>query len=103
MSLIVKIKKRLKDFSLEVDFKTKWRLPGILGPSGSGKSIALKCIAGVETPDEGYIILNGKVLFDSEKKLILSLRKERLAIPFRIMHSSSYDSGRKYRNRISSF
>ena len=39
---------------------------GILGASGSGKSMTLKCIAGIETPDEGRIVLNGRVLFDSE-------------------------------------
>ena len=40
----------------------------LLGASGCGKSMTLKCIAGIETPDEGKIILNGRTLFDSEKK-----------------------------------
>lgn len=82
MSLIVKIKKRLKDFSLEVDFKTNGDYLGILGPSGSGKSITLKCIVGVETPDEGYIILNGKVLFDSEKKINLKPQERKIGYLF---------------------
>lgn len=38
----------------------------ILGASGCGKSMTLKCIAGIETPDEGYIELDGRVFFDSE-------------------------------------
>ncbi|MCM0650521.1 ATP-binding cassette domain-containing protein [Clostridium swellfunianum] len=71
MSLVVDIKKKLKGFSLEVAFETDEDYVGILGASGSGKSMTLKCIAGIETPDEGRIILNGKVLFDSEKKINL--------------------------------
>ena len=71
MSLVVDIKKKLKGFSLEINFKTDGDYLGILGASGSGKSMTLKCIAGVETPDEGRIVLNGKVLFDSEKKINL--------------------------------
>jgi len=71
MSLLVDIKKKLKGFSLEIAFETERDYLGILGASGSGKSMTLKCIAGVETPDEGRIVLNGKVLFDSGKKINL--------------------------------
>jgi len=71
MGLLVEIKKKLKGFSLDVSFSIDGEYLGILGPSGSGKSMTLKCIAGVETPDEGRIVLNGKVLFDSEKKINL--------------------------------
>lgn len=69
MSLSVSIKKSFKDFNLDVNFETGGEYLGILGASGSGKSMTLKCIAGIETPDEGQIILNGRVLFDSEKKI----------------------------------
>jgi len=68
MSLKVYVKKKFKGFSLDVSFETNNEYLGILGASGSGKSMTLKCIAGIETPDEGYIELNGRVLFDSEKK-----------------------------------
>ncbi|HBD63557.1 MAG TPA: ABC transporter [Clostridiales bacterium] len=71
MSLKVYVKKRFKGFSLDVSFETNNEYLGILGASGSGKSMTLKCIAGIETPDEGYIELNGRVLFDSEKKINL--------------------------------
>jgi len=71
MSLMVDIKKKLKGFTLDVFFETKGEYLGILGASGSGKSMTLKCIAGIEMPDEGRIVLNGKVLFDSEKKINL--------------------------------
>lgn len=71
MSLKVSVKKMFKGFSLDVSFETNNEYLGILGASGSGKSMTLKCIAGIETPDEGYIELNGRVLFDSEKKINL--------------------------------
>lgn len=38
------------------------RLIGLLGPSGSGKTTILRMIAGLETPDSGEIIINGKVV-----------------------------------------
>ena len=71
MSLVVEIRKKVKGFSLDINFRTDGLNLGILGASGSGKSMTLKCIAGVEDPDEGRIVLNGKVLFDSEKRINL--------------------------------
>lgn len=71
MNLVVNIKKKLKGFFLDIAFETDGDYLGILGASGSGKSMTLKCIAGIETPDEGRIVLNGKVLFDSDKKINL--------------------------------
>ncbi|HHX36850.1 MAG TPA: ATP-binding cassette domain-containing protein, partial [Clostridiaceae bacterium] len=67
MKLKVDIRKRLKNFDLVVDFVHEEGVLGLLGHSGCGKSMTLKCIAGIETPDEGCIILNDRVLFDSAK------------------------------------
>ena len=65
MSLEVEIRKKLHGFELDVSFTTEGcsRL-GVLGHSGSGKSMTLKSIAGIVTPDEGRIVLNGRTLFD---------------------------------------
>ena len=82
MSLEVKIKKRLKNFVLEVEFDTREGIVGILGASGCGKSMTLKSIAGLVTPDEGRIVLNGKVFFDSEKKINLPPQKRRVGYLF---------------------
>lgn len=82
MSLFVNIKKKLKGFSLDVSFETNGDYLGILGASGSGKSMTLKCIAGIETPDEGCIILNGKVLFDSEKRINLKPQERNIGYLF---------------------
>lgn len=81
MELKVKIKKRLGNFFLDAEFETDRPL-ALLGASGSGKSVTLKCIAGIEKPDEGYIILNGRTLFDSEKKIDLSPQKRNVGYLF---------------------
>ena len=64
MSLQVEIEKKLNDKVLSVSFDTEGKqgITGILGASGCGKSMTLKCIAGIETPDRGKIVLNGRVL-----------------------------------------
>ncbi len=71
MSLLVNIKKQLGDFHLQVEFESEDEIVALLGSSGCGKSMTLKCIAGIETPDSGEIILNGKTLFDSKKHINL--------------------------------
>ena len=79
MSLLVDIRKNFGDFSLEAFFEVKNReFIGLLGASGSGKSVTLKCISGVETPDEGKIILNGETLFDSSRKINVPPRKRKI-------------------------
>ena len=55
MSLVVDIKKRLGAFTLRVQLTAEEGVLGLLGASGCGKSMTLKCIAGVERPDSGHI------------------------------------------------
>lgn len=82
MSLEVQIEKRLGDFLLKLDFKCEGELTAILGASGSGKSMTLKCIAGIEKPDKGRIILNGRVMFDSEQKINLPPQERKVGYLF---------------------
>lgn len=61
------INKTFHDYkaSDEVNFGIKkGKLIGLLGPSGSGKTTILRMIAGLETPDSGEIIIDGKVVND---------------------------------------
>ena len=69
--LEVDITKKLRDYTMHVEFCAGDGITGILGASGCAKSMTLKCIAGLETPDEGRIILNGKTLFDKSRKINL--------------------------------
>ncbi|MEY8001078.1 sulfate/molybdate ABC transporter ATP-binding protein [Clostridium sp. Mt-5] len=82
MGLYVDIKKSLPGFSLNIQFDTEDNIIGLLGASGSGKSMTLKCIAGLETPQSGKIILNEKILYDSEKKINIPVRKRRVGFLF---------------------
>lgn len=75
MSLKINIKKSLPSFNLNINFQHDNGILGILGASGSGKSMTLKSIAGLIKPDSGSIILNDKVLFDSKNKINLKPQK----------------------------
>ena len=82
MSLKIEIKKKFKGFNLDVSFETNKEYLGLLGASGCGKSMTLKCIAGVVTPDEGRIILNDRVLFDSKKGINLRPQERNIGFLF---------------------
>ena len=82
MSLHVDIRKRLGSFTLDVTFSAENGITSLLGASGCGKSMTLKCIAGIEKPDEGRIELDGTVLFDSAQKINLPPQKRRVGYLF---------------------
>lgn len=82
MALKVDISKRLGSFQLHAAFETGREVMGLLGASGCGKSVTLKCIAGLLTPDAGYIELNGRVLFDSAHHINLSPQKRQIGYLF---------------------
>ena len=82
MALTVDIEKTMGDFLLRVSFEAEAETMGLLGASGSGKSMTLKCIAGVATPDRGRILLNGRTLFDSEKHIDLPPQQRQVGYLF---------------------
>lgn len=82
MKLVVNIQKKLRNFTLNVTFETQDEIFALLGASGCGKSMTLKCIAGIEKPDSGFISLNDRVLFDSENKINLPPQKRKIGYLF---------------------
>ncbi len=82
MSLEVAIEKNVGGFRLAVEFAADGAPLGLLGPSGSGKSMVLRVIAGLETPDRGRIALHGRVLFDSEQGIDMPARERRVGLLF---------------------
>lgn len=82
MALYVDIQKKLGDFMLQVKFETDGGVTGILGASGCGKSMTLRCIAGIVTPDAGRIELDGTVFFDAEQKINLTPQKRQVGLLF---------------------
>ena len=71
MSLEVNITKKLDGFTLHANFAARSTATAILGASGCGKSMTLRCIAGIVKPDAGRIVLDGRVLFDSAQHIDL--------------------------------
>ena len=82
MSLYVDIEKDLGSFKLKVKFEQEDGIVGLFGQSGCGKSMTLRCIAGIVKPDKGKIISNGKVFFDSEKKINLTPQQRNIGFLF---------------------
>ncbi len=84
MNLSVNIKKTLGNFKLDVSFEAEdaTETLALLGASGCGKSMALKCIAGIERPDEGRIVLNDRVLFDSAERIDVAVQQRRVGYLF---------------------
>ena len=82
MALSVDIQKQLGDFRLEVRFETGDETLALLGASGCGKSVTLKCIAGILTPDEGHIELDGVALYDSAARINLPPQRRQVGYLF---------------------
>ena len=82
MTLEVQIEKKLADFTLDVSFHATETPLSILGASGAGKSMLLRCIAGLERPNHGRIALHDRVLFDSERRLGIPARERRIGMLF---------------------
>lgn len=82
MSLQADIQKDFGKFRLDVKLTAENEVMGLLGASGCGKSMTLKCIAGIVTPDRGKIVVDGEVLFDSERKINLSPQKRHTGLLF---------------------
>lgn len=82
MAVSIDIEKNFKGFSLKVQIEGNTGTMGILGASGSGKSMTLKCIAGIETPDRGRIVINGNTVFDSAKGINQKPQERRIGYLF---------------------
>lgn len=76
--LVVDIQKQLATFNLDLCFSAVGSTLGILGGSGAGKSMLLRCIAGTESPTKGQIVLNGRVLFDAKAGIDVPSRDRRI-------------------------
>ena len=82
MSIKVQIQRKLDSFLLDISFQSECRRIGILGASGCGKSMTLKSIAGIETPDQGHIEAEGRTLFDRADRINLKPQKRNVGYLF---------------------
>jgi molybdate transport system ATP-binding protein len=82
VDITLALKSRGSGFKLNAAFKTGDDFLVIQGPSGSGKSLTLKCMAGILRPDEGRISVGGKVFFDTKEGVDLPARMRRAGCLF---------------------
>ncbi|MGE5576024.1 MAG: sulfate/molybdate ABC transporter ATP-binding protein, partial [Syntrophothermus sp.] len=80
--LEVDLEKRLDGFRLSACFKAEAPLVALFGPSGSGKSLTLQCLAGLARPDRGRVAVDGRVLYDSQQGINLPPRERKIGYVF---------------------
>ena len=102
--LDVRLHKKLEGFALDASFTAEAGLTAIFGPSGAGKTMIAKMIAGLMTPDKGHIRLGDRVLFDAEKKIDIPVQRRRIGFVFQehrlfphysVRGNLTYGAGRK--------
>lgn len=81
--LDVDVRRRFGNFALDVRFSVEpGGITALFGRSGSGKTSAVNLIAGLARPDEGRIVLDGRVLFDSQQGIDLPPEQRHLGYVF---------------------
>jgi ABC-type sulfate/molybdate transport systems ATPase subunit len=80
--LSVAVRRRLPAFALDVAFDAPGGVTALLGPSGAGKTLTLRAIAGLLRPDAGRIVVGGRVLFDAGAGVDVPARERRVGYVF---------------------
>jgi len=81
--LAVEIEKRLPDFTLRAGFTVPaGELLVLAGPSGAGKTTILECVAGLQRPNAGSILLEGQPLFSATAGINLPAARRRVGFVF---------------------
>ena len=65
-------------FTLDVKLHHEGGILGLLGASGCGKSKTLQCIAGIEKPDAGKVVVGARTLFDSGRHINIPVPQRRV-------------------------
>lgn len=81
-ALDAEVERELESFVLRTHVHAGSSAVGLLGPSGSGKSMTLRMIAGLTRPSRGRIELNGRILFDGVTGVNLSTAERRVGMVF---------------------
>ncbi len=80
--LEVAIAKRLPGFVLDVAWSGDEGVVALFGPSGAGKSLTLHCLAGLTRPDQGRIVVDGRVFFDAATSVEVPPQQRRVGYVF---------------------
>lgn len=76
------IRSQGRTFRLRTSFASDERCVVLFGPSGAGKTLTLKAVAGLLTPDAGVISVGDRVLFDAERGVNLPARRRKIGYLF---------------------
>lgn len=86
VELAVRVRKKLSvAFTLEAEFQASPGFTILFGPSGAGKTTLLHCVAGLHAPDAGRVSLGGRVLFDSQLRINVPVRRRAVAYLFQTL------------------
>jgi len=80
--LAVDVEKRLGALQLAVRFKAAGGATALFGPSGAGKTSVVNMIAGLLTPDRGFITLDDTILFEADKRIDVPPHRRRIGYVF---------------------
>ncbi|MFR9805300.1 ABC transporter ATP-binding protein [Pseudonocardia sp. RS010] len=67
----------------------------LLGPSGCGKTTTLRCIAGLEDPDDGRVVIGGQTVLDTERRLRVPTHRRSIGLVFQSFALWPHMSARK--------
>ncbi|MGP0057729.1 MAG: molybdenum ABC transporter ATP-binding protein [Beijerinckiaceae bacterium] len=78
----VALQRRIGNFDLDVAFKNSDGITALFGRSGSGKSVTIGLIAGLDRPDAGHVILNSRTLVDTQANIYVPAHRRRIGLVF---------------------
>ncbi|MBI5327677.1 MAG: ABC transporter ATP-binding protein [Deltaproteobacteria bacterium] len=82
MSLSFHLKKHFRDFSIDIAFSIEENMAVVFGPSGAGKSLLLNLISGIIKPDEGFVRIEGREIFNSATGINIPIRERKIGYLF---------------------
>ncbi|MEX2465781.1 MAG: ATP-binding cassette domain-containing protein [Gemmatimonadota bacterium] len=82
VTLSVRLEARVSDFALDVAFDTSEGITALFGPSGAGKTLTLRHLAGLERAMRGRVALGDRVLFDADAGVHRPPRERRIGLVF---------------------
>ena len=82
MSIAVTLRHQQGDFLLDVDFTAGVGVTALFGPSGAGKTTILDAIAGARRPQQGRIVVGGRVLLDTAQRIAVPMHARRIGYVF---------------------
>ena len=84
LRLVKSFKNAVTPFSLNVryDIGDEHKCAVLFGPSGSGKSLTMQCLAGLTKPDSGHIRIGDCTLYDDAQGVFVSVQKRRIGYMF---------------------